>query len=139
MALAGGDTPESCRSGTLPFLPRPGTEPETANVVLAARRLAILDLSASGHQPLSSPDGRDWIVHNGEIYNYVELRDELERLGHRFRSRTDTEVVLAAYDECVKSARPKTGLPGYARFSRRVGYLRDGLGHIAPPPAGGGA
>jgi asparagine synthase (glutamine-hydrolysing) len=73
--------------------------PLGADLVLGARRLAILDLSPSGHQPLSSDDGRAWIVHNGEIYNYIELRDELVSLGHAFRGGSDTEVALAAYRE----------------------------------------
>jgi asparagine synthase (glutamine-hydrolysing) len=66
---------------------------------LGFRRLAIIDLSAAGDQPFASADGRLQLIHNGEIYNYRELRTELEAHGHRFRSATDTEVVLAAYQE----------------------------------------
>src|SRR4051812_1785082 len=58
---------------------------------LGHRRLSILDLSAAGHQPMADPTGRFHLVFNGEIYNYPELRAELERRGHRFRSQTDTE------------------------------------------------
>jgi asparagine synthase (glutamine-hydrolysing) len=69
------------------------------DVVLLHTRLSILDLSAAGHQPMSTPDGRFHLSFNGEIYNYVELRRELESLGHRFVSGSDTEVLLAAYAE----------------------------------------
>jgi asparagine synthase (glutamine-hydrolysing) len=66
-------------------------------VVFGHRRLSIIDLSAAGHQPMAYADGRYVITYNGEIYNYVELRSELQALGFRFRSNTDTEVILAAY------------------------------------------
>jgi len=62
------------------------------------RRLSIIDLSSAGHQPMSYKN-RYWIIYNGEIYNYIELKDELSELGHNFRSHTDTEVILAAYDQ----------------------------------------
>src|SRR5580765_2140419 len=64
---------------------------------LGSRRLAILDLSERGRMPMGTPDGRYWIVHNGEIYNYRELRPLLEARGHSFRSNTDTEVLLHLY------------------------------------------
>ena len=75
-------------------------------VALGFRRLAIIDLSDAGLQPFASEDGAFQLVHNGEVYNYRELRRELEAKGHRFRSATDTEVILAAYrewgDRCVE-------------------------------------
>lgn len=61
------------------------------------RRLSIIDLSAAGHQPMGSEDGRTWLVFNGEIYNHLALRRELEAAGYRYRSRTDTETILYAY------------------------------------------
>jgi len=66
---------------------------------LGHRRLAIIDLSSAGHQPMATAQNQHVITYNGEIYNFQELRIELEALGHRFRSRTDTEVVLYAYQE----------------------------------------
>ncbi|MBN1888617.1 MAG: asparagine synthase (glutamine-hydrolyzing) [Thermoflexales bacterium] len=71
------------------------------------RRLAILDLSAAGHQPMSDPHERYWIVFNGEIYNYLALRAELSGLGYSFQSRTDTEVVLAAYQHWGTACLPR--------------------------------
>src|SRR5262245_44990746 len=69
---------------------------QEAHVALAFRRLSILDLAPSSHQPMLSDDGRHVIVFNGEIYNFLELRDELKSLGHSFASQGDTEVLLAA-------------------------------------------
>ena len=64
---------------------------------LGHRRLSILDLSAAGRQPMSDPDGQVHLVFNGEIYNFRELRTDLEGRGYRFRSQTDTEVLLYLY------------------------------------------
>lgn len=68
-------------------------------VAFGHRRLSIIDLSATGHQPMVSADGRFAIVFNGEIYNYLELRSELVRHGHHFAGSGDTEVILAAFEE----------------------------------------
>ncbi len=80
--------------------------PDGSYVGFGSRRLAILDLSASGHMPMCNEDGSVWITYNGEIYNFVELRKELAGKGYRFSSDTDTEVVLHLYEErgpdCVK-------------------------------------
>lgn len=66
-------------------------------VALGNRRLAIIDLSAAGHQPMASEDGAVWVVYNGEVYNFAELRSELIAHGYCFRSRTDTEVLIHGY------------------------------------------
>ncbi len=72
---------------------------EHMTLVLGHRRLAIIDLSPSGLQPMANDDESLWITYNGEVYNYLELRVELERAGYNFRSKSDTEVVLRAYEE----------------------------------------
>jgi asparagine synthase (glutamine-hydrolysing) len=73
---------------------------------LAHRRLSILDLTMSGHQPMSDEEGRVWVTFNGEIYNFLEIREKLIRYGHSFKSTSDTEVILQAYKEwgteCLK-------------------------------------
>ena len=84
-------------------------------VALGFRRLAIIDLSEAGNQPFASEDGRLQLVHNGEIYNYRELRPELEGKGHRFRTATDTEVLLAAYDEWGERASSASTACGRSR------------------------
>jgi len=69
------------------------------NLALGHRRLAVLDLSPAGNQPMSSKDGQIVLVYNGEIYNFLELKLTLEEKGYRFRSKTDTEVLLYGFQE----------------------------------------
>jgi asparagine synthase (glutamine-hydrolysing) len=96
------------------------------------RRLAILDLSPGGHQPMSSHDGRFWIVFNGEIYNYRELRDELATHGHRFKTTSDTEVILAAYQQwgesCVEHFNGMFALAIWDSVARKIFVARDRFG-----------
>lgn len=68
-------------------------------VIMAHRRLAIIDLSNAAHQPMTIANGRYWITYNGEIYNYMEIRKQLEYLGHFFKTNSDTEVLLHSYME----------------------------------------
>jgi len=69
------------------------------NVTLGHRRLSIIDLSRKGRQPMSNENGTLQIVFNGEIYNFIDLKEELGKKGHKFNSNTDTEVIIHAYEE----------------------------------------
>jgi asparagine synthase (glutamine-hydrolysing) len=104
----------------------------TAGVSLGHQRLSIVDLSASGRQPLSNEDGTVWITFNGEIYNHAELRGRLERKGHVFRSRSDTESIVHAYEEYgLDFVKHLTGMFALAIWDaprRRMVLARDRLG-----------
>lgn len=99
---------------------------------LAHRRLAIIDLSPSGRQPMATGDGRYVISYNGELYNFQELRTELQALGHLFRSRSDTEVLLAAWAQWgVKALGRLNGMFAFAvwdRVDRTLTLVRDRYG-----------
>jgi asparagine synthase (glutamine-hydrolysing) len=101
-------------------------------VALGSRRLSVIDLSKRGHMPMSTPDHRYWITYNGEVYNFHELRHFLEAKGYRFRSNTDTEVVLALY--CYQGAKTLDRLNGMFAFAiwdnleRTLFLARDRLG-----------
>jgi len=69
------------------------------NIGMGFRRLSIIDLSPSGHQPMSNKDGSLWLIFNGELYNYIELKEALQAKGHTFKSKSDSEVLLHAYEE----------------------------------------
>jgi asparagine synthase (glutamine-hydrolysing) len=98
---------------------------------LGMRRLSIIDLSG-GHQPVFNEDRSAWIVFNGEIYNFPDLRPELESRGHRFYTNTDTEVIIHLYEEmgadCVKKLRGMFALAIYDKTKRKLTLARDRLG-----------
>lgn len=108
------------------------TENDGFELALGHRRLSILDLSEAGAQPMSSADGDLVISYNGEVYNYIELREELRRLGHFFKSNCDTEVILAAYREwgaaCVERFNGMWAFAILERSRRRLFVSRDRIG-----------
>lgn len=105
---------------------------DSAGVSLGHCRLAIIDLGNTGHQPMSDPEGRCWITFNGEIYNYLELAQELRTLGYRFRGQSDTEVLLAAYvhwgEACLERLRGMFAFAIWDKNERRLFAARDRLG-----------
>lgn len=122
-ALGGPDTPEDVYQSRLPYKPTRKDAPVIdAVAALGHRRLAIVDLSITGHQPMCTIDRGVWISYNGEIYNHLELRDELEQLGHVFVSHSDTEVILQAYlawgPQCLDRF---NGMFAFVIFDRRAG------------------
>lgn len=102
------------------------------NLGLGFVRLSILDLTASGHQPMFSKDERYVVVFNGEIFNYIELRDELKSLGHQFTTNTDTEVLLAAYQQwgeiCLNRFNGMWAFVIYDRRDKQIFASRDRYG-----------
>lgn len=96
------------------------------------QRLSIIDLSLKGHQPMSNEDGSIWITYNGEVYNFQELRSELELRGHCFRSRTDTEVIIHGYEEYgFDVSKHLRGMFAFALFDKKKNCLllaRDRMG-----------
>jgi asparagine synthase (glutamine-hydrolysing) len=100
---------------------------------LGHRRLAIIDLSAAGHQPMLSPDGQTGVVFNGCIYNFLELRHQLEQLGFSFQSHCDTEVLVHGYrawgiDELARRARGMFAFAVWDQRERKLSLVRDRLG-----------
>ena len=98
---------------------------------LGMRRLSIIDLSG-GHQPIFNEDRSAWIVFNGEIYNFLELHPDLEKNGHHFKTKSDTEVIIHLYEEmgsdCVQKLRGMFGLAIYDKNKRKLLLARDRLG-----------
>lgn len=102
------------------------------NVGLGHRRLSIIDLSPSAHQPMSNEDGSLWIVYNGEIYNFPELRENLIKKGHTFHSKSDTETIIHLYEEygvdCLKYLRGMFAFAIWNDKDRSLFLARDRVG-----------
>jgi asparagine synthase (glutamine-hydrolysing) len=115
---------------------------DRAGLGLGFRRLSIIDLTATGHQPMSNEDASIWAVFNGEIYNFIELRRELEKAGHHFKSASDTETLLHGYEEWgLDVVRHLRGMFAFAVWDsgrRRLILGRDRVGikplfyHVQP-------
>jgi asparagine synthase (glutamine-hydrolysing) len=101
-------------------------------VGLGHQRLSIIDTSAAGHQPMTNEDKSIWIVFNGEIYNFAELRGELEKKGHHFASHTDTETILHLYEEqdiyCLQKLRGMFAFAIWDMRKQRLFMARDRVG-----------
>ncbi|MEW5766968.1 MAG: asparagine synthase (glutamine-hydrolyzing) [bacterium] len=105
--------------------------PSEFRIGLGHRRLSIIDLGA-GHQPMANEDGSVWIVYNGEVYNFQSLREDLEKKGHRFRTQSDTEVIIHLYEDygpdCVKYLRGMFAFAIWDNRRQRLLLARDRLG-----------
>ena len=133
--FGGIETPKSVYHSRYPFTPKqqfPSTIPPETHLALGHRRLAILDLSPAGHQPMCTDDGRYWIVYNGEIYNYLDIRNLLKKEGISFVGTSDTEVILYAYrqwgPECVKKFNGMWAFAIWDRTKRELFCSRDRIG-----------
>jgi asparagine synthase (glutamine-hydrolysing) len=102
------------------------------DLYMGHRRLSILDVSYAGHQPMSDLSKNIWISYNGEIYNFKKLRSELKKLGHKFKSDTDTEVIIYAYIEwgieCIKKFNGMFAFSLYDNFKKKFYLCRDRYG-----------
>ncbi len=109
---------------------------ESRGIALGHRRLAILDLSPEGHQPMVSVDSRYIIVFNGEIYNFLEIRKQLEQRGYKFRGHSDTEVMLASFCEwgLEKSIKSFNGMFAFALWDRQEKVLHLGRDRFGEKP-----
>jgi len=105
---------------------------EKISIGIGHKRLSIIDLSASGHQPMSNEDGSIWITYNGEIYNFKEQRIELQRKGHALKSHTDTEIILHLYEEegpqCVHRLNGMFSFALWDKKTSRLWLCRDRIG-----------
>lgn len=132
--LSGNHTPQTLCNLPHPHSPNQhiGAFNSSPRFVFGHRRLAIIDISAAGHQPLCTGDKQLWITYNGELYNYIELRAELESSGVRFHTHTDTEVVLEAYrawgENCLTRFNGMFAFVLWDRSNQQLFAARDRFG-----------
>jgi asparagine synthase (glutamine-hydrolysing) len=131
--FGGPDTPRDIFNSDFVYAPRATlAEGPPLRAALGHRRLSIVDLSPAGHQPMCTEDQRYWIVYNGEIYNHIELRAELEKAGYEFCSHTDTEVILHGYREwgpnCLHRFNGMFAFLIYDSVAGRIFVARDRFG-----------
>lgn len=133
LILGGEDTPQAVYRSSSRYAPK-GQFSREFNVsafqlAMGHRRLSILDLSEQGHQPMCDLSERFWLTYNGEIYNYQEIKVQLENLGHTFRTHTDTEVVLLSYKEwganCLHRFNGMFGFALYDALKKELFVARD--------------
>jgi len=131
----GTETPTSVYTSQLPYSPKQtiaNLSDTPIGLALGHRRLSIVDLTAAGHQPMCDPTQRYWVVYNGEIYNHLELRAELETLGHNFFTHCDTEILLTAYAQwgtaCLDRFNGMFAFLLYDRLEQTLFAARDRFG-----------
>ncbi|WP_026182824.1 asparagine synthase (glutamine-hydrolyzing) [Leeia oryzae] len=134
LIFGGKDSPHMTSHSSIDYLPASDISSSNIlpNIALGHRRLAIVDLSPLGHQPMSYANTRYWIVYNGEVYNHLELRNELTGLGYAFVSHSDTEVILAAYtqwgQDCLCRLNGMFAFAIYDRHLQTMFLARDRFG-----------
>ena len=134
LPFASDHTPENCIGSGLPYTAerRSSEWPQNVQGGMAHRRLSIIDLEATGHQPMCSANKRYWITFNGEIYNYIELRKELQQKGCVFITQSDTEVILHAFEQwgesCLQRFNGMWAFCIYDTHQQRVFAARDRFG-----------
>ena len=121
--LSGKDTLDACYASDYRYCPQSKLMPSSCEsepvVAFGHRRLSIIDISAAGHQPMCSDNQRYWIIYNGEIYNFIEIREELRKRGHDFFSLSDTEVIIKSYQEWGESCLNRfNGMFAFVIFDR---------------------
>ena len=133
--LGGDDTPAEVYAIQTPYKPSGSInqfEAKNFSLGFGHRRLSIIDLSPFGHLPMSYKNGRYWITFNGEIYNYKQLRIQLQALGHQFISQTDTEIILASYAQwgtgCLQKFHGMWAFCIYDTHSKEIFLARDRFG-----------